>query len=73
MLKRSVVLWVTERDAMSVVSHIAAQRTDHGVPHALSCRLLGVSESWSLQVAQPPTHCYGTPPRGVGYQGADRV
>ncbi|MCQ3803484.1 MAG: IS3 family transposase [Acidimicrobiia bacterium] len=31
---------------MSVVSHIAAQRTDHGVPHALSCRLLGVSESW---------------------------
>ena len=31
---------------MSVVSHIAAQRTDHGVPHAMSCRLLGVSESW---------------------------
>lgn len=31
---------------MSVVSHIAAQRTDHGVPHAVSCRLLGVSESW---------------------------
>lgn len=31
---------------MSVVSHIAAQRTDHGVPHAMSCRLLGISESW---------------------------
>ena len=31
---------------MSVVSHIAAQRTNHGVPHAVSCRLLGVSESW---------------------------
>ena len=31
---------------MSVVSHIAAQRTNHQVPHALSCRLLGVSESW---------------------------
>ena len=33
---------------MSVVSHIAAHRTDHRVPHALSCRLLGVSESWFL-------------------------
>ena len=31
---------------MSVVSHIATQRTDHGVPHAMSCRLLSVSESW---------------------------
>ena len=31
---------------MSVVSHIATQRTNHGVPHAVSCRLLGVSESW---------------------------
>ena len=31
---------------MSVVLHIAAQRTNHGVPHAVSCRLLGVSESW---------------------------
>ena len=31
---------------MSVASHIASQRTDHGVPHAVSCRALGVSESW---------------------------
>jgi putative transposase len=31
---------------MSVVSQIAAQRTNHGVPHAVSCRVLGVSESW---------------------------
>ena len=31
---------------MSVVSHIAAHRTDHGVPHTISCRLLEVSESW---------------------------
>ena len=23
---------------MSVSAHIAAQRTDHGVPHAVSCR-----------------------------------
>ncbi|MEY9934489.1 hypothetical protein ABH926_009157 [Catenulispora sp. GP43] len=25
---------------------IACQRTEHGVPHALTCRALGVSESW---------------------------
>ena len=31
---------------MSVASFVAAQRTDHGVPHVLSCRVLGVSESW---------------------------
>ena len=30
---------------MSVVSHIAAQRTTYGVPHAVTCRLLGASES----------------------------
>ncbi len=31
---------------MTVASFVAAQRTDHGVPHAISCRALGVSESW---------------------------
>ncbi len=31
---------------MSVASFVAAQRTDHGIPHATSCRALGVSESW---------------------------
>lgn len=31
---------------MSVVSFVAAQRTVHGVPHAVTCRLLDVSESW---------------------------
>jgi len=31
---------------MSVASFVAAQRTDDGVSHALTCRLLGVSESW---------------------------
>ena len=30
---------------MSVSAHIAAQRTEHGVPHAVSCRALGVAES----------------------------
>jgi putative transposase len=31
---------------VSVASFVAAQRTDHGVPHAVSCRALEVSESW---------------------------
>ena len=31
---------------MSVASFIAAQRTEHRVPHAVTCRLLGVSQSW---------------------------
>ena len=30
---------------MSLAEHIAAQRTEHGVPHALSCRALGVAPS----------------------------
>ena len=31
---------------MTVASFIVSQRTDHRVPHALSCRALEVSESW---------------------------
>ena len=31
---------------MSVASFIASQRADHGVPHAMCCEFLGVSESW---------------------------
>ena len=31
---------------MSVASFVAAQRTEHRVPHAKCCRWLGVSESW---------------------------
>ena len=30
---------------MSVSANIAAQRTDHAVPHAVSCRALGVAPS----------------------------
>lgn len=30
---------------MTVASFIAIQRTDHGVPHVLSCRALGVPSS----------------------------
>lgn len=31
---------------MSVARFIAAQGAEHGVPHAISCRALSVSESW---------------------------
>lgn len=31
---------------MSVAAFIGSQRTEHGVPHAVSCRALGLSESW---------------------------
>jgi putative transposase len=41
---------------MSVASFIASQRTEHGVPHAVSCRALEVSESWFYKWRdRPPT------------------
>ena len=41
---------------MSVASFVAAQRTDHGVPHALTCRALELSESWFYKWRdRPPT------------------
>ena len=36
---------------MSVASFVAAQRTDHGVPHVITCRAVGVSAVVVLQVA----------------------
>ncbi len=41
---------------MSVAAFIACQRAEHGVPHATSCRALGVSESWYYKwLDRPPT------------------
>lgn len=41
---------------MTVASFVAAQRTDHAVPHALTCRALDVSESWFYKWRhRPPT------------------
>lgn len=31
---------------MSTARFIAGQRTEHGIPHAVACRALGVSEAW---------------------------
>lgn len=41
---------------MSVASFVASQRADHGVPHVVACRALGVSESWFYKWHdRPPT------------------
>ena len=41
---------------MTVASFVAAQRTDHGVPHAITCRALEVSPSWFYKWRdRPPT------------------
>jgi putative transposase len=41
---------------MTVASFIACQRTEHGVPHVISCRALAVSQSWFYKWKdRPPT------------------
>ena len=41
---------------MTVASFIAAQRTDHGVPHAAACRALEVASSTFYKWRdRPPT------------------
>jgi len=41
---------------VSVAAHIAAQRTEHKVPHSVACRALAVSESWFYKWHdRPPT------------------
>ena len=33
-------------DEVAVAAFISSQRTEHAVPHAVTCRALGLSESW---------------------------
>jgi transposase InsO family protein len=41
---------------VSVAAFIGSQRAEHGVPHAVSCRALGLSESWFYKWHhRPPT------------------
>lgn len=41
---------------MSLAAFVAAQRTEYGVPHAVTCRVLELSESWFYKWRQrPPT------------------
>ncbi|WP_282202960.1 IS3 family transposase [Kitasatospora fiedleri] len=39
---------------MTVAGFIAAQRTEHGAPHTIACRTLGVSESWFYKWRRRP-------------------
>jgi hypothetical protein len=41
-------------DAVSVASFVAAQRTEFGVPHACTCRILEISESWFYEWRNRP-------------------
>ncbi|MEU8924287.1 IS3 family transposase, partial [Kitasatospora sp. NPDC048545] len=39
---------------MTVTGFIAGQRAEHGVPHTITCRALGVSESWFYKWRRRP-------------------
>ena len=52
---------------MSVAGFIAIQRVEHGVPHATSCRALGMSQAWFYK------WCHGDPWRRHARRACWRV
>ena len=54
-LKRGMVFWVKEA-TVSLARFIASQKAVYRVPYAVSCRALGVSQSWFFKWHdRPPT------------------
>ena len=49
---------------MTLARFVASQRTDHGIPHAVACRALGVGESWFYRWRHGP-------PSGIEARRAD--
>ncbi len=49
---------------MTLAQFVASQRTDHGIPHAVACRALGVGESWFYRWRHGP-------PSGIEARRAD--
>jgi putative transposase len=47
---------VAEADPATLVGVISDQRTGYGIPHALSCRALGVSEAWYYKWRDRPVN-----------------
>jgi putative transposase len=45
---------VTENVPGAVVAFIGNQRAEHGIPHTVSCRVLGVSEAWFYKWRRRP-------------------
>ena len=51
-------------DKVSVARFVASQRTEHRIPHAVSCRALGLTESWFYRWRDGP-------PSGIEARRAD--
>ncbi|WP_181009427.1 IS3 family transposase [Streptomyces sp. SM11] len=45
---------MTENAPEAVVAFIGSQRVEHGVPHRVSCRVVGVSEAWFYKWRRRP-------------------
>jgi hypothetical protein len=55
--------------AMNLAAFIASQRTEHRVPHAVTCRAPDVNESWFYKWRDRPAHAHPAAPNRAGRQG----